>query len=320
MKQSPLVLLVLPLLVLPAISPALMCQVLLPSASAQRVLVEGSSQTTTRPKWEHGFLARFDFPTATVVIVDRGGRVVLRSRLWPDQANQVRIRDVAVSPRGSFAATFSALSVDGAPGAFIGFFDASGKPAKLVRTTPAAALRICFLDDGTLWALVRMHDDQFNELPEYDMLRHYSADGVLIGTALPRQTVAAKEFPGEQGSLVASHDRVGLYLNGSKTWVDLSYSGQVLGRWQMPDHNEQYSQVLLSPTNEVFVDSQERRSKTAKSIFQCYRFDRGSGSLIPLDRSAISNSGPLFLLGFDGDLLVTSLSMGVPTLVWANAQ
>ncbi|MGI8745759.1 MAG: hypothetical protein ACR2NN_24925 [Bryobacteraceae bacterium] len=147
---------------------------------------------------------------------------------------RVILSDISVSPSGTYAVAATALSGGGAPVAFIAWLDPAGKTTRLVQLSPTAALRLSFADDGTLWALVRVHDEVFNEVPDYDMLRHYDSSGLLLNTALPRKHFRNHRFPAYVGILTTLGSRVALYAEGARTWVELSSTGEILGHWTFP--------------------------------------------------------------------------------------
>jgi hypothetical protein len=291
----------------PAISPSL-------SAPFRRVAVDPSTDTDHPPKWERGYFLRYD-SNPMVFAADRSGRVVMRSRINPDQSIQTHISDITVSPAGAFAVAFSALSKSGAPAGFIAWLNTSGETTRLVESS-AGVFRVCFADDNTLWALVRERDDQGNELRGYDLLRHYNADGTLIGTVVPRDLFSSASFPAPLGSLTASRDRIGLYADRTRTWMEISYSGKILGSWKMPDVGADVTRAYLSSANEVYVYSQEHRD--GHETISINRFNKSDSTFERFDTSAIAGADPVLLWGVDGEDLVLGKTSRTPTLMWVT--
>lgn len=268
-------------------------------------------------KWERGKLLRFDDDTSTVFALDRSGKVVTQAQIHLDQAIAGHIWDVSVSPQGTLAVALEGLSKAGAAAGFIVWLDGSGKTAKLVQL-PFGVWRVCFADDGTLWAQVIV-PDRGNESSDYDVLRHYDSNGVLIGTAVPRLLFATKNIRLNMSSLVASPDRIGLYEFESRTWVEVSYVGKLLGSWKMPDVNSKYARVYLSSSNDVYVYAQERRDGR-EVIAPLRRFDKAHSALEDIDTSAVNGGRPVFLWGIDGDELVVGKQSRAAELVWVKQQ
>lgn len=155
------------------------------AAPSKSVRIPELAASNSVPKWERGMFLYRDFDTATLYAYDESGALLMRTPLSIEGADRVNVVDMTVSPHGGFAASGSAWSKDGAGAAFIVWLDSTGNVVRTVRTSPAAAMRVCFASDGTLWALVWVHRAGFQEATRYDVLRHYGADGVLIGSALP---------------------------------------------------------------------------------------------------------------------------------------
>jgi hypothetical protein len=292
----------------PAIPPSL-------SAPFRRVAVDPSTDTDNFPKWERAYFLRYDLSNPTVFAADRSGRVVMRSRINADQFSQTHISDITVSPAGTFAVAFSTLSKSGGPAGFIALLDTSGETTKLVQSS-AGVFRVCFADDNTLWALVRDRDDQGNEARGYDLLRHYNADGALIGTAAPRGLFLSTAFPAPSGSLTASRDRIGLYADRTRTWMEISYSGKILGTWKMPDVGADVTRAYLSSANEVYVYSQEHRD--GHETISINLFNKSDSTFEKFDTSAIAGADPVLLWGVDGEDLVVGKTSRTPTLMWVK--
>jgi hypothetical protein len=172
-----------------------------------RTVPEGFIPGRGVPKWERGRMLNVDLETATVFASNEYGQTTMQAHIWPAEASRVLVYDIAVSPGGTYAVNASAMDAAGASSAFLAWLDASGRIEKLVRTSPAAANALCFADDGTLWALMRVHDGKFEEVPDYDMLRQYDANGKLLRTALPRKVFPSRDYPGDLSYMSAISDR-----------------------------------------------------------------------------------------------------------------
>lgn len=185
-------------------------------------------------KWERGYLLGYDIDRSIVMAVDRSGALILRTYIAPREAVHVRVYDLSISPNGQFAVGISGISPEGQPSGFIALLDHSGNTAQLIQIAGGAPFLVCFADDGTLWAAVRTRGTNLEEALSYDILRHYTADGKLIGSAVPRKLFRTARFPGETGALSASHDRIGFLAASRRTWVEVSYSGKQLTNVVLP--------------------------------------------------------------------------------------
>jgi hypothetical protein len=274
------------------------------------------------PRSERGFFLAHDFARGAVFAWDKSGKLVLDTVILPPGAARVMIHDVSISPKGTYAVAASAISEKGAPIAFLALLDASGKIDKLVQTASTGLFRVSFADDGTLWALVREFDGQFEELPNYDMLRHYDENGRLLNTALPRKHFKHRGFPAPLGELTVSQDRIGVYADAVKVWVELSPAGEILGHWRLPSQpdpkNLEIGKVALTASGEVYVSAAAKRTRPWD--FGIYRFDKPSGTLERVGTSAVSGAAPLHMFGSDGDQLVLTTDVAIPTLLWAKPR
>ncbi len=291
---------------------------------SRTVSVDSSFVPTAIPKWERGFLVGFDLAQATVYVADSSGKTVVNSRIWPNNGDIVHIRDISVSPNGGFAVPFTVTSTTGAATGAIAWLDSTGKTTKIVQLPMAAAFNTCFADDGTLWALVAGRNGEGGEASAYNILRHYDASGVLIGTALPRADFASKRFPANGVSrMTASHDRIGIYLNVTNNWIEISYSGDLLGHWILPSSGYRILNVRLSGQNELYLGYQKDHPPAGAPEIGVQHFDKNTATLQPVDSSALSAADPsssFNLIGGEGSNLVVSKSFNSPTLLWVTAQ
>jgi hypothetical protein len=274
------------------------------------------AESQAMPKWERGHVLTFDRDRSIVMAADRSGKVVLRAHISPHQASHVILHDLSVSPSGTFAVAFSAISSDGGPAGFIAWLDHTGSTAQLVQVSSGFPHLVCFADDGSLWAAVWTGTAYVAEAVSYDLLRHYDASGKLIRSALPRQTFPAGQFPAENGSLKASRDRIGFFARDSRIWVELTYTGEGLGHWVVPGKAE-FSWAFLSQSNDVYIHQQERIDSFTETL-KSYRFDKSSSSLQELDTSAINEGHPARLLGVDGEEMVYRTSKSPQLLKWST--
>jgi hypothetical protein len=192
---------------------------------------------------------------------------------------------------------------------------------KVVRTSPAGVLRICFADDGTLWALVKVQDESGYEVKKYDTLRHYDQNGVLLGTALSNEHFKHDLFPSAEGGLSASHDRLGVYITRLDMWIEVSFDGTVLGHWILPANNYRHREVFLSPSNNVYFSYQSSPiDKQGHVAIGIDRFDKAEGVLTPVDAAEVLAPGEerMRLFGFDGDDAIVSKQLVHPMLFWSR--
>jgi hypothetical protein len=307
---------------------SLLALLILPGLVAQelpapsRTVPEGFIPGRGVYKWERGHMLNTDIETATVFASNEYGQTTMQARIWPEDATRVLVYHIAVSPSGAFVVDASVFKADGASASLLAWLDASGRIEKTVQTGPAAAMSLCFADDGTLWALMRVHDDKFEEISDYDMLRQYDANGKLIRTALPRKMFPGRDYPGYLSHMSAIQDRIGIYAGGAQTWIEVSNAGEVLGVSKLPPARPgtkfQVWNAVLTPSNEVYFSASTREGR-GKEDYGVYRFDKILKTLQKVTPSTLSD-GPVFLRGKDGDHLVTSGGGARPGLSWVKPR
>lgn len=274
------------------------------------------------PRFNNGFVLAYDFDFQVVWSYDRAGSTLMEVPLSVPEANRVLIGDIAASPDGTVAVSGSATSDGGyttVPAIF--WIGPSGKVTRIVRTEPFAATAICFSTDGTLWAAGRAHEivnGIYKELPEYDVLRQYDAQGRLVRTALPRATFPAgvgtrATIPGAGPAaspfLVTSKERIGFYSGNANRYVELSLSGEVLGSWDVappPQGTDVVGAALTSSGRMFLTGSHPRSSREPPAEWELllYELDKSSGALRRVDFPQTGPHRATALLSAEGDDLV----------------
>ncbi len=278
------------------------------------------------PKWERGVLLDHGVEDGKIVVIGVDGQVKLQTTVGPPGAQKVRISDVTIAPDGGFVAAIGVAAETGESRAYLAWLDAAGRMQKLQPLENAAAVGVEFARDGTLWALIRKHDADDNEIAGYDMLQHYSADGTTIGSALPRQSFPIDAtYPAWFPCLRATKDRVGFLSNGTNEWVEVSPNdGKLLGRWGLQAEwgarGMRIDSAAMTPEGDVYLNTSERDPKgVRKTRFGVFRLDRSKNDLVPMDVAPIAVEGvQATILGGDGGRLVAT--QGFATLDWVRAE
>ncbi len=199
----------------------------------------------------------------------------------------------------------------------------AGDTTRWVITAPFAARRVIFGPDGTLWAFGRVYDNNFNDLPDYATLRHYDAQGKLIGTALPRSAFPAGKFsPSHDCLLAATGDRIGIYSHGAARWAEVSLEGALIGMWEAtPLQNVLVTGIGMTSAG-VFASVQNQcppGSSTADCML-LQRFNKVEQSLTPVDTAQIRTADQgIYLMGSDGDRLVARVHPR-GSIMWLNVD
>jgi hypothetical protein len=257
------------------------------------------------PKWQNGFLLAYQThnePSA-IFVFDRTGQLVLDKRIEIPELGEILIRDTAASLDGRFAITGTGKTT----GAFVATLTASGATAWMVNNPSYAAERSAFAPDGTLWALGHIVDPsirRWQDMPNYPTLRQYDREGHLVRSMLPRTSFAFKTWqqPDAHAFLITTPDRIGIYSEPAREWVEVSADGEVLGRWKgvdVPEHDHVTGAALLR-NGDVYVTAQYHTTPRTEMIHN-YKLDKQTGKWNIVGEDPRSPA----ILGADGDQIVT---------------
>ena len=253
------------------------------------------------PKWQNGFLLAYQTrnePSA-IFVFDRSGQMVLNKRIEIPGSGEILIRDTAASLDGRFAISGS----NAATGQFIVSLTLSGAIAWIVKSTDFGAQRIAFAPDGTLWAFGHAFGPSIRQpegVPDYATLRQYDSAGNLVKSVLPKSTFAKQ--PDLGAFMVTTRDKIGIYSDWATEWVELSLSGEVLGRWkgvEVPDGDFATGAALL-PNGGVYLSVQYHTSPRTE-VSHIFKLNKQSGMWSIIDQNPHTPA----ILGIDGDQIVT---------------
>jgi hypothetical protein len=272
------------------------------------------------PKWDNGFLISwiYDDPARSqnenLVVYDRDGKLVGKTRLWPAGATTVRIRDADIRSDGEIAVVGHVINESGQFAAFMAEVSIPAGKVHVVQTSPFEGQAVTFGPDGTIWVLGYQTDIHRNlSKTDHYLIEEFGKDDVLLGQYLPRSEFPCSTHPAMQGNgqsprIAASADRVGFYAPACRMWVELSASGKWLGQWRWQSgpldargrDTTPIMDLTLTSTNEVYA------VKSLPTEYSLVRLDRGSSTWTTIDTSAVENEGNPFtwLEGSDGDSLV----------------
>jgi hypothetical protein len=267
------------------------------------------------PRFGHGFLLAFDFDRSIIWSYDRTGKQSMEVPLTIPNASRIQIRNISAGPDGTVAVTGSASDDQGRLTPVIFWIAPSGTLTRVVRTAPFSASQIAFADDGSLWAAGRaMVYNPTSPLPSevittaanFDVLRHYDAQGRLQKTALSRNTFASGAAdPAMQSFLAVGKDRIGFLSVSANEYTELSLNGDVLGRWRIKSKLPEIVGFALTPSGSVFVSLRPGAYKSGKPYAgpPVLQLDKAAGVLQPVQLATDGPTVPTLLLGSDGDEL-----------------
>lgn len=257
--------------------------------------------------FDHGFVAAWDLVqvhSLTLYDTDGGRLFDLTSLTLPDGVKTNTPISVDIDSDGT---SVLAYGVNSSPRAGFALLDKAGNQIRTVETQPYRPSQVCFAPDHSIW----MFGDQWRSKAQQDAdfmtFRHYSRDGKLLGSFVPRSELPAWEGGGLDSAvgpfigrwrLRASKDRIGaaLMLSGFKqAWVEISLQGQLIGQWKDTFRAPEWVMPVAFDSNGVLY-GEHRIGKEGVGISV---FDRSTGTWRPA--RSLPNGR---ILGADGALLV----------------
>jgi hypothetical protein len=285
------------------------------------------------PKWSGDVLISWRPATTSsdsadnIVVQNRDAKVVLRHRLWFPDATAVRIWDVAASRETTVAVVGHAVDKSGVFVAFVAFLSLQTPQVRIVQTSPFEGRYVVWGPNGMLWVLgYRLAETRkLLKAPPHAILHQYDQNGVLL-----RQTL---EWPAIQcglhpllswAQLAASNDRVGILLPACSTWLEVSATGNLIGRWQAtlpPDYaaRAQLWTPALTTDNQVYchVSHPDHRSPEGTVTHSgMFRLNRDQKVWEPVDttETAVAAGQLSWLAGIDNDVFV--YRVGAHDMIW----
>lgn len=282
------------------------------------------------PFWSRGYVIYLGVEDGSVTVYSadtESAKIAFQTRIWPAGTSIVRMHTASAAPSGIFAVGGTAFTGGGSGSGFIAFLGPGRNPL-LVQLPNTGIAALVFADDGTLWALVRQIDSSLNELSAYDLIRHYSVEGRLLGTAMPRSAFAGatKGVTHSAASMTASRDTIGVYLDRAGIWAELSNDGSIRGLWQFPKTPLGTGQrlflerIVLTGANEVIRASEIRGKNPKDTVVRVEQLQKSGASLTPaaLDYSAVASVSYPFLMGVDNNQLVWHASRD--KILWTKLE
>ncbi len=269
------------------------------------------------PQLRNGWLVARDVQQQQIRVWTSDGKQRDAMRVSSPELNNIYIRDVAVSRSGALVVALSAMDRQGRAASFLGWFDEGGKLVRYVRTAPFSARSVVFAEDGSLWAGGWMLDEARNEVPDYDVLRHYSNDGQLLKTAAPRRLFAVKRTPLYDGMLVAGDNgHIWIVSQTARTALEFSQDGTLAGRWELPTPAEAVMTGAAVFRDSIYFSLQ---SNEVGPLPRLYRLNKTTGAYSGVQAGGARADQAVHVLGQVGNELAVRLKPD-QLIAWLRAQ
>ncbi len=267
--------------------------------------------------------------TANVFVYAKSGAQVASYALSPAGASKIRIWDAALGSSGTVAATGQAIDREGRLTMFLAMVPPGKTQASIHRLNPYTGERVAVASDGSVWLTTGRTDEGGGDEAangDYQALRHFSADGKLLGEFVPRSSLqGVAPASGSGGTnitwLRAAGGRAEVYFGNSHRWLELE-GGKVARECRAePPLRAGESPISLGglalPTSGGPVALFHYPTPTGTGIFQ---LDCGLSVWQPLaSYSSTDLAAVTDLVGIDGDQLgVRGPRAPMATILWAQ--
>ncbi len=280
------------------------------------------------PKWSGRLLTswRTDTPASNpnpnLVIADRQGKTISRHRLWLPDASAVKIFDVAAKDAKQLAVVGIATAPTGQYTGYLAILDLQTNATKVMQTAPFEGLNVTWGPNDSIWILGYQltAERKLLSAPPHAILRQFDRQGNPVAEHLPWPAINCGRHPLlEDAKLTASPTKIGILLKGCQSWIELSPTGQPLGRWPLtlppgftpqrmhlekPMMTNSGAVYLFASTPDIKDDAGYFRHTTLFSLSS----DRRSWEVVPTDPALWC------LAGVDADSLVRC--SGASSLAW----
>jgi hypothetical protein len=186
----------------------------------------------------------------------------------------------------------------------IDLLDAAGKLGRTIDTGSYIATRLIFAPDHDIWTVGFIYPHNSSSA-DFNVVRHYARTGEKLGEAVPWSEIegqnnaytALQSIIGASWMFAAS-DRIGFVALsnwGSSKWVEVAFSGNLLGQYDLGSYDHEcFSPHAMTANGNMYGLISKDRTLAGYGVL-----DRAKGSWV-----AVAGCPKGLLIGADGDRLV----------------
>ena len=267
------------------------------------------------PHFRNGYVVAVDHSHTTVRVWDSRWTLVMDRRVEIPGAARTILRDVSALPSGRVVVLARAIRADGKVSSALAMLDQLGGIERVVATSPYEPQCIASAPGGEIWTIGWVHDGAGKELGEYAVLKRYDGLGKLAAELVPRSLFAPHgKAPAIGAALAVSADRAFVVSDEAGICVEVSLSGEILGRWPVERTRTPIRTGLTySDSGSLFASFDDRQR------FLC-RFDRKSGGWEPISLGVVGEGQQWFhLMGSDSGRLV-GRTKPASNMIWIEVE
>jgi len=186
----------------------------------------------------------------------------------------------------------------------IDLLDAAGTVIRTVDTGSYEATRLTFAPDHSVWTVGYIYPHNSSSA-DFNVVRHYARTGEKLGEAVPWSQIegennaytALQSIIGASW-LFAASDRIGFVALanwGNSKWVEVAFSGAVLGQYDLGSYDREcFSPHAMTANGNVYGQISKERASAGYGVL-----DRAKGGWVK-----VAGYPEGLLIGADGDRLV----------------
>jgi hypothetical protein len=207
-----------------------------------------SPQKSTWPVFSHSYLIQYRHITTSpnqpnIFLYNSSGELEQQITVWPMGVTKLFIASVDVGLDKRLAFSGQITRSDKSKDRFIAIAGIDGKNPRFFSTGNYMASQISIADDETIWSTgaeeATLSTNGDKRWTNYDMLRHFSSDGVLLGHFIPRWGTQASYAIAKQGDDNSDSKQSGVddtVATGGATTHVITYdeNGNILATYGAP--------------------------------------------------------------------------------------
>jgi hypothetical protein len=217
----------------------------------KEITFDGLRDSNPSPTFDHGYVFAWDLlhVHSSTLYSPEGKRLFdISSFKLLDGTKTAAPTSVAVDTDGISALVYW---IEHDPRSGIAILSNNGEQLRVIQTQPFRPSQVCFAPDHSIWTFGDQWKDGNLPVPDFMTFRHYSRDGRLLGSFVPRSALPAWEGMGLDQvvgpsvglwRLRAAKDRIGAVLRVGPfkdAWVELNLDGALIGQWTYTDSREE---------------------------------------------------------------------------------
>jgi hypothetical protein len=186
----------------------------------------------------------------------------------------------------------------------IDLLDPAGIVIRSVDTGSYEATRLTFAPDHSIWTVGYIYPHNSSSA-DFNVVRHYARTGEKLGEAVPWSQIEGENnaYTALQGiigasRLFAASDRIGFVALsnwGNSKWVEVAFSGAVLGQYNLGSYDREcFSPHAMTANGNVYGQISNHRALAGYGVL-----DRAKGGWVK-----VTDCPEGLLIGADGDRLV----------------